>query len=323
VNKVLITGGAGFIGLSLARRLLLDDVAVDLVDDFSRGRRDAELIAVCERPRVRCLALDLSAPGATDVLDADYDAIFHFAAILGVARVVSRPYKTLTVNVDLTVEALRLARRQTGLKVFLFASTSEIHAGSLSAGLLTFPTPEDAPICVPAIEAPRTSYMLSKLYGEALVRHAGVPSVIIRPHNVYGPRMGTEHVVPELMKRMHSAAAGSTIPIYSPTHSRTFCFIDDAVEVVTRLARAQPAIGSTWNVGTEAPEYTINEVADIICRVLGVDVVLAQGDGTAGSPVRRSPSMIKTNSLTGYHGRVSLEEGVERTYAWYKRHGFT
>src|SRR5262249_1810460 len=152
-------------------------------------------------------------PGATDVLDADYDAIFHFAAILGVDKVISRPYKTLTVNVNLTTEALRLAKRQTGLKVFLFASTSEVYAGSLSAGLLAFPTPEDAPICVPAIEAPRTSYMLSKLYGEALVRHAGVPSVIIRPHNVYGPRMGTEHVVPELMKRMHNAAGGSAIPI--------------------------------------------------------------------------------------------------------------
>jgi nucleoside-diphosphate-sugar epimerase len=323
VKKVLITGGAGFIGLSLARRLALDDVAVDLVDDFSRGRRDPELTALFELPRVRCLALDLSAPGATDVLDADYDAIFHFAAILGVAKVISRPYETLTLNVDLTTEALRLAKRQTDLKVFLFASTSEVYAGTLSAGLLTFPTSEDAPICVVAIEAPRTCYMLSKLYGEALVRHAGVPSVIIRPHNVYGPRMGTDHVVPELMKRMHNAAAGSTIPIYSPTHSRTFCFIDDAVEVVIRLARSQPAIGGTWNVGTEAPEYTIAELADIIHRVLGVDVVLAQGDETAGSPVRRCPSMIKTNSLTGYHGRVSLEEGVERTYAWYKRHGFT
>jgi UDP-glucose 4-epimerase len=271
---------------------------------------------------VNCQTL-FSAAGATDALDTDYDAIFHFAAILGVARVISGPYETLTVNVDLTTEALRLARRQTDLKVFLFASTSEVYAGTLSAGLLPFPTPEDAPICVFASDAPRTSYMLSKLYGETLVRHAGVPSVIIRPHNVYGPRMGTEHVVPELMKRMHNAAAGSTIPIYSPTHSRTFCFIDDAIELVTRLACAKTAIGGTWNVGTQAPEYTITEAADIIRGVLGVDVVLAQGEETAGSPVRRCPSMIKTNSLTGYHGRVSLEEGVERTYAWYKRHGFT
>lgn len=322
MNKVLITGGAGFIGLSLARRLLLDGIAVDLVDDFSRGRRDAALASVAEKPHVRCLTLDLSVAGATDVLDADYDAIFHLAAILGVAKVIGQPYKTLTLNVDLTTEALRLAQRQTDLKVFLFASTSEIYDGSLSAGLLTFPTPEDAPICLPAIEAPRTSYMLSKLYGEALVRHAGVPGVIIRPYNVYGPRMGTEHVVPELMKRMQEAAAGSAIPVYSPTHSRTFCFIDDAVELVVRLAAAPAAVGGTWNVGAEAPEYTIMEVADVIRRVLGVDVVLAPSDDTAGSPVRRCPCMAKTNALTGHHGRVSFEEGVGRTYAWYKRHGF-
>lgn len=322
MNKVLITGGAGFIGLSLAQRLLSDGVAIDLVDDFSRGQRDAALTAVSERPQVRCLTLDLAVPGATDVLDTDYDAIFHLAAILGVAKVIGQPYKTLTHNVVLTTEALRLAERQTDLKVFLFASTSEIYDGSLSAGLLTFPTAEDAPICVPAIDAPRTSYMLSKLYGEALVHHSGVPGVIIRPYNVYGPRMGTEHVVPEVMKRMHKAAAGSSIPIYSPTHSRTFCFVDDAVELVARLAGAPAAIGRAWNVGTDAPEYTIMELADIIRRVLGADVMLAQGGETAGSPVRRCPSMANTNALSGHHGRVSLEEGVERTYAWYKRHGF-
>jgi nucleoside-diphosphate-sugar epimerase len=322
VKKALITGGAGFIGLSLARRLLSQDVAVDFVDNFSRGQRDAELAAVAANPHLRCMTLDLSVPGVTDALDKDYDAIFHFAAILGVANVIGRAYDTLKLNVELTNEALRLARRQADLKVFLFASTSEIYAGSLLAGLLSFPTPENSTIALPALEAPRTSYMLSKLYGEALVHHARVPGVIIRPHNVYGERMGAEHVVPELMKRMREAAPGSRLPIYSPTHSRTFCFIDDAVELTARLARNPEAIGRAWNVGTEAPEYSIMQVAEIVRRIVGADVELIQAEETAGSPTRRCPSMTKTNALTGHHRRVSLEEGVEVTYAWYSRHGF-
>ena len=310
------------LGLSLARRLLSEDVAVDLVDNFSRGRRDAELAAVAAIPHIRCVTLDLSVPGATDALDKDYDAIFHFAAILGVANVIGRAYDTLKLNVELTNEALLFARRQADLKVFLFASTSEIYAGSLLAGLLSFPTPENSTIALPTLEAPRTSYMLSKLYGEALVHHAGVPGVIIRPHNVYGSRMGTEHVVPELMKRMRGAAPGSRLPIYSPTHSRTFCFIDDAVELTARLARKPEAIGRAWNVGTEAPEYTIMQVAEIVRRIVGADVELTQAEETAGSPARRCPSMTKTNTLTDHHRRVPLDEGVERTYAWYSRHGF-
>jgi nucleoside-diphosphate-sugar epimerase len=322
VKKALITGGAGFIGLSLARRLLEEDVAVDLVDNFSRGPRDAALTAVAESPHVRCLTLDLSIPGATSALDRDYDAIYHLAAIVGVVNVVGRAYDTLKLNVELTTEALRLAKCQTDLKVFLFVSTSEVYAGTLLAGLLAFPTPENSTIALPALEAPRTSYMLSKLYGEALVHHAGVPIVIIRPHNVYGPRMGTEHVVPELMKRMREAAPGSRLPIYSPTHSRTFCFIDDAVELTARLARNPEAAGQAWNVGTEAPEYQILQVAEIVRQVVGADVELAPANDTAGSPTRRCPSMAKTNTVTGHHARVSFEEGVDRTYAWYSRHVF-
>lgn len=322
MKKALITGGAGFIGLSLARRLLEEEVAVDLVDNFSRGPNDVELTAVAQRRHVRCLTLDLSVPGATDALDRDYDAIYHFAAIVGVSNVVARAYDTLKLNVELTTEALRLAKCQTDLKVFLFVSTSEIYAGSLLAGLLSFPTPENSTIALPALEAPRTSYMLSKLYGEALVHHAGVPAVIIRPHNVYGPRMGTEHVVPELIKRMRDAISGSRLPIYSPTHSRTFCFIDDAVELMARLARNPEATGQAWNIGTEAPEYPIMQVAEIVRRVIGADVELVPANDTAGSPTRRCPSMAKTNTATGHYARVSFEEGVDRTYAWYSRQVF-
>ena len=86
-------------------------------------------------------------------------------------------------------------------KLFVFASTSEVYAGSLEHFGLPIPTPETAPLGLPDLGRPRTTYMLSKIYGEALCRHAGLPFTILRPHNLYGPRMGMAHVIPELHAR--------------------------------------------------------------------------------------------------------------------------
>jgi len=322
MKKALITGGAGFVGLSVAKALVKDGMEVDLIDNFSRGKDDAELAVLRSLPGVKLIAIDLSVPNATDSLSDAYDVIFHFAAVLGVANVLARAYETLVLNVKMTMEALSVARRQRNLSAFLFASTSEVYAGSVLLEIAQFPTPEDCPITLPDLAEPRTSYMLSKLYGEALVRQSNVPAVIIRPHNLYGPRMGTEHVIPELMKRLIFAEPESELPVSSPTHTRTFCYIDDAVELIKRLVFNPAAVGSVWNVGTQHPEYRIIEVAELLQRIVGARAKLVSADDTPGSPRRRSPSMECTNSLTGYFERTSLDVGMARTYDWYAKNIF-
>lgn len=322
MDNVLITGGAGFIGHALARRLVDGGARVTLLDNFSRGRRDGDLERLLENPAVSTVTLDLTEPGSTDDLGDDYDGIVHFAALLGVANVISRPYETLAKNAILTHEALKLALRQRAPKSFVFASTSEVYAGTLFAGQLEFPTPETSLLALPDLAAPRTTYMLSKLYGEAMVLQAGVPAVIVRPHNVYGPRMGVEHVVPELMKRMHAAAPGSELEIFSPTHQRTFCYIDDATALIAALMAKPSSAGRAWNVGTQAPEYAIMEVAETILGVVGADVRLVGAPDTAGSPSRRCPDMTATDAQTGIEQRMSLDEGVARTWAWYRQNVF-
>jgi nucleoside-diphosphate-sugar epimerase len=162
--------------------------------------------------------------------------------------------------------------------------------------------------------------MLSKIYGEAMVHQADVPGVIVRPHNVFGPRMGYQHVIPELMMRMRAAPAGSDLEIFSPDHRRTFCYIDDAFELIKRLAADSRAVGQAWNVGNESPEYEIREVAEMVLRTVGADLNLVPGKYTAGSPSRRCPSMKLTKVLTGFEPRVSLQEGIERTYRWYSQY---
>jgi nucleoside-diphosphate-sugar epimerase len=316
--KALITGGAGFLGGHLGRRLAEDGQEIHLLDNLARGRRDAFLRELLARPAVELLERDLARPDALDDLADDYTHVFHLAAIVGVRNVLAEPYATLCRNVDLLETALGFARRQQALERFVFFSTSEVYAGSLEHLDLPIPTPEDVPLALPDLGHPRTSYLLSKLYGEAMVRHAGVPFTILRPHNVYGPRMGLAHVIPELLEKAHRAPDGGRLEVFSVDHRRTFCFIDDAVEMVIRAAMAKAALGLTLNLGSPGPELTIGELAEVILRVVGRRLSIEAKPPAPGSPARRCPDTSRMTAVTGYRARVPLETGIERTYAWYR-----
>jgi UDP-glucose 4-epimerase len=322
VKRALVTGGCGFIGSHLARGLLDDGWSVDLLDDFSRGVHDADLRALLEHPEVRLVERDLREAGAFDRL-GPYELVFHFAAILGVANVLERPYETLRDNTALLVSVLEWARGQSSAPRVVFTSTSEVYAGTLEEGLLTVPTAETAPIVVPPRERPRTSYMLSKLYGEALCLSSGIPVTIVRPHNFYGPRMGMSHVIPELLGRAHATPDGGSLEVYSVDHRRTFCFIDDAVELVLRAALSPEGEGRVLNAGAQEPEWTIGEVAEVVCRSVGKRLDIVPLPATPGSPLRRAPDLSEIRALTGYTPAIGVEEGVRRTYEWYRENIFS
>jgi nucleoside-diphosphate-sugar epimerase len=322
LSRVLITGGGGFIGAHLARHFADRDQNVDLVDDFSRGRLDADLTALVERPNVRLIEKDMLVPGALEDLSADYALIFHLAAIVGVSNVLDAPDRVLRRNVELLVAALGLAARQRDLERFVFASTSEVYAGTLALGNLPLPTPEDAPLTVPDPRLPRTSYMLSKIFGEAMSFQSGLPVTVVRPHNVYGPRMGLAHVIPELLKRAHEAEAGGRLGVYSVEHRRTFCHVSDAVEMFSRAAQAPQGVGETLNVGKQSPEIPIGELAELIIAVVGRRLEIEPLETHPGSPARRCPDMTRTSEVTGYVAEVTIEDGVRQTYDWYRRNVF-
>src|SRR5690606_18212413 len=207
---------------------------------------------------------DLLDGAACAALDHDYDVIVHFAAIIGVTHVLQRPYEVLTHNVRLLENALEAARRQRALSRFVFASTSEVYAGTLAAFSMEIPTPESTPLAVADLSHPRTSYMLSKIYGEAMCRHSGLPFTVVRPHNVYGPRMGMAHVVPELLKRTYEARDGESLLVHSPRHKRTFCYVDDAVDLLVRIFETEKTAGTVLNLGSTDAEVSIAEVARIV-----------------------------------------------------------
>jgi UDP-glucose 4-epimerase len=322
VSRVLITGGAGFIGAHLARRLAREGVEVDLVDDFSRAVHDAELTSLGSSGRVRILQRDLRADGALDDLGDSYGQVFHFAAIVGVGRVVRQPLAVLTDSVAMLANVIAAARRQRELERLVFMSTSEVYAGTLEISELPFPTPESAPLAVARLAEPRTAYMLSKIYGEAMCRYAGVPFSVLRPHNVYGPRMGLSHVIPELLQRAHDAADGTQLAVASIDHRRTFCYVEDAVELIRRIAWSPAAAGETLNVGVSAPEVSIRDLGGIIVATVGKRLDIVPRPSTPGSPPRRCPDMTRTYGLVGEPARVDLATGIAQTYDWYRRHVF-
>jgi UDP-glucose 4-epimerase/UDP-glucuronate decarboxylase len=315
--RALLLGGAGFIGAHLAARLLDEGHAVTLVDDLSRGRRDAELeslagcgVAVVER--------DLTRPDALADLPRDWDHVYLLAAVVGVRNVERDPARVLRVNGLAMLHALDWLPGR-GETLF-FASTSETYAGGVMAGAVPVPTPEAVPLVVPDVAAPRSAYAISKIFGEAAVLHAararGARCVVGRFHNVYGPRMGADHVIPELALR--ALAREDPFRVYGAGQRRAFCHVGDAVDAVVRLVTAPAAAGQVVNIGNDTEETRIEDLVALVLRLAGVAPRLERLPAPVGSVERRCPDIARLRALTGFVPKVGLETGVAETFAWYR-----
>lgn len=319
--SILITGGAGFIGQAITRALSESPShTITLVDNFARGRIDADLQSVLDRPNVTFIQGDVTDAASFETLPTNFDYIYHLAAVIGVRNVMEKPDKVLYVNAISTLLLFEYAKRLPNLKRILFSSTSEIYAGTLKHFGITVPTPETEPLTLDDISSPRTTYMLSKMYGESICFNYGrlynIPFTIVRYHNVYGPRMGFLHVVPEMFIKIRDND-GSTIDVASPSHTRAFCYIDDAVQstiLVTEHAQTQ---GEVINIGNQEQEIAIRDLVKTIAKVMGKTITLNELPDTPGSPARRCPDTSKIKALTGFVPKIGLEEGLSRMYAWY------
>lgn len=316
--KALLLGGAGFIGLHLARRLVREGHSVTIVDDFSRGRDDRELAALQEHRAVSVRSGDLTAAGTWAELEGGWDQVYLLAAVVGVRNVVADPARVVRTN---TLAALHLLDwAEPGCRVF-FASTSEVYAGGVDAGIVAVPTPEDAPVMIADVTAPRFAYAISKLLGEAAFVHGGrargFDAVVGRFHNVYGPRMGADHVIPEMA--MRAMDGEDPFRVWGSDQHRAFCHVDDAVEAMLRLMDCEAAAGEIVHIGNDGEETNIGDLAKLVLRVCGVHAALEPFAAPPGSVNRRCPDLTKLRRLTGFQPAVELEDGVRQTVDWYRR----
>ncbi len=316
--KYLITGGAGFIGFHLAKKLLLHGNEVTIVDNLVRGEMDSELKELLKNKQLKFSQIDLLKENSLEELNKNYDFIFHLAAVLGVDNVLKNSYKVLDINKKLLSNVILFASRQKNLKKLFFTSTSEIYAGTLQKSTLTIPTPEDSNIVLTDLNHPRTSYMLSKAYGEAMCYASDLPVLILRPHNIFGPRMGMAHVIPQLIKRAFNTPKDGQLGIYSPSHTRAFCYIKDAVDSIYKLIELNLKTNNVFNLGTSKPEITMLNLAKEIIKIMDrSDIKLIELENTPGSPTRRCPDTDKIDNITGLKLRTDLAKGIAETYRWY------
>lgn len=317
--RALVLGGAGFIGYHLASRLAGEGHALTLVDDLSRGRRDPELEALCARPGVSFVEADLTRADALAALPREWDQVYMLAAVVGVRNVETDPARVVRVN---ALSLLHLLDWLPGRgEVLFFASTSETYAGGVTAGAVPVPTPEDVPLTVPDVTAPRWAYAASKILGEAAVIHAararGLRAVIGRFHNVYGPRMGADHVIPEVCLR--ALRREDPFSIYGSEQCRAFCHVSDAVEGMTRLMAAEPAWGQVVNIGNDGEETLMERLLGIVLSAARFQPAIRRLPAPAGSVARRCPDIGRLRELTGFAPKVTLEAGVRETFEWYRQ----
>ena len=321
MRRILITGGGGFIGFHLATALAGDDAnEITLVDNFARGRMDRDLAALCERPAVRMLSLDLLDPASYGRLGGGYDEVYHLAALLGVEIVVRQPVDVLRVNALMTAQFLEWFVAGGGKKL-LFSSTSEAYAWTLQFHELPIPTPEDVPLALTDLKNPRSTYAGSKIFGEMAVIHyclkAGKMFTITRYHNVYGPRMGNDHVIPQLHRRAMDGQ--NPLVVYSADYLRAFCYVTDAVVATIAAMRTAAADGETFNVGNDREEITMGNLARRILAKAGIGAEIAP-QAAVNDPIRRRcPDISKARRILNYQPVVSLDQGLEITLPWYKR----
>lgn len=320
MRKILITGGAGFIGLHLARHLLSEgDNQIILVDNFDRAVLDNDLACLLESPSVELRKLDLTDPQSLNDLDPRVDEIYHLAAVVGVGIVRENPQEVIRVNALATLTVLEWISKNKFNGRLLFASTSEAYAWTQHFHELPIPTPETVPLAITDLKNPRASYAGSKIFGELAVSQYGekfkFPYSIVRFHNVYGPRMGYDHVIPQLYGRMTSGA--TEVVVFSPTHQRAFCFVEDAVRLMPLIMRHRDANGQVFNIGNDREEVTILELARMIRDIGGSPVNLTEQDIDYDPIKRRCPSMEKARAYFDYAPDVNLKSGLMRTLAWY------
>jgi UDP-glucuronate decarboxylase len=336
-KRVLITGGAGFLGYYLVQVLLGQNagrpadqvIRVIVHDNFSRGT-PAWLQDLRSDPHLALVKHDVTHPLPRDTPDVDF--IIHAASIASPIIYRKYPIETMDANVNGLRHLLEYCReRKAGGKPvegFLFYSTSEIYGDPTPGNI---PTPESYRGNV-SCTGPRACYDESKRYGETLcVNFAsvhGLPIKIARPFNNYGPglKITDGRVLPDMARDILAGRDIEMLSDGSPT--RTFCYITDAIVGYLKiLVRGRP--GEAYNIGVERPEISIGDLAErmvgIATELLGYRGKVIRGVSSdknylVDNPNRRCPDIGKARGELEYDPGVSLEEGLRRMLTWYAAH---
>ncbi len=310
-KTIFITGGAGFIANTLIRQLI-DKNEIVVYDNFHRdtltgsGFIGHQNLRVVKGDVLNLERLTESMAGATTVI--------HAAGIAGIDTVIKNPVKTMKVNMLGTANALEAARLNGVSDRFIDFSTSEVF------GSMAFRSSETSNTVAGSAGEARWTYAVSKLAGEHLAhayhKEYGLPTVTVRPFNVYGPGQTGEGALQIFIKKalndetIHIDGDGSQI--------RAWCYVDDFVDCILRCLESPSAIGESFNIGNARAVITILGLAQTVCRVLNSKSKIVFDPPLSADIALRIPSVEKAEELLSFKAKVDLEEGILKTADWFK-----
>jgi nucleoside-diphosphate-sugar epimerase len=316
-RSYLVTGGTGFLGSALVRRLVATGSRVRVLDNDSRGRvtRLRDLDRQFEFVDGDVRDADVVARACQDV-----DVVCHLACVNGTEFFYAKPDLVLDVAVRGMVNVIDAARRH-HVEELLLVSSSEVYHDPPRV-----PTDEGAPLSIPDVLNPRYSYAAGKLISEVMAVNFGRRYfrrvTIVRPHNVYGNDMGTEHVIPQFAVRMKALQSHPTDPVPfaiqgSGGQTRSFVFIDDFIDGIVIVLDRGAHLG-IYHIGT-AEEVSIESLARQIAACFGRAIEIIPGPPADGGALRRCPDITRMMQL-GYRPHVMLRDALPGVVRWYAEH---
>ena len=311
-KKYFVTGGSGFIGSAIVRSLVEQGHEVIVLDNNSRGSIDKLGKVILDN--ITFIEGDIRSPESLSQLKG-CDSIIHLAYINGTRFFYEIPYDILDIGIRGMINILDAVKKYS-IPQLILASSSEVYQ---FASII--PTPENIPLIVPDINNPRYSYGGGKIASELLAinfaKQFNLDVRIFRPHNVYGPDMGFEHVIPEICKKIFDAKINKLKKIKmqgSGDDTRAFIFIDDFVNGINKIIIAG-AKNEIYHIGS-SHEVTIKLLYDKLISISGDNFTIETESSPIGSTPKRCPDITKIKEL-GFETKILLEEGLRITYNWY------
>jgi nucleoside-diphosphate-sugar epimerase len=310
-KRILLTGGAGFIGTTLAGRLLKENTVVVLDNCVRNSLSQTDLAGHPNLIFTRGDVLDL--PTVQSAV-RDCNMIVHLAAIAGVDTVMSMPVTTMRVNILGTYHVLEAALENTTIERFVDLSTSEVF------GAYAYKVREADITSLGAVGEARWTYAVSKLATEHLAhnyhKQFGLPTVSVRPFNIYGPGQVGEGAIHRFIVQ---ALRGEDITIHNDgSQIRAWCFVDDIVEGLLACLHRSEAIGQAFNIGNPRSVVSIYNLASEIVRLSKSRSRITFVEWNKADVELRIPNIDKARKLLNFEPRVDLEEGLLRTIRWYR-----
>jgi UDP-glucose 4-epimerase len=315
-SVIFITGGAGFIGSTLASRLV-DKHKVIIFDNLDRNA--IQYSDLLSHKNINFIQGDIMDLEKIESIFKEYapDYIVHCAAIAGVDTVIKDPVRTLDINILGTNNVLKACRLLPNLKRIVLFSTSEVFGSD------SFNSNESKPAVIGAVGEARWTYALSKLanehYADAYFKKYRVPTVILRPFNIYGPGQVGEGALSIFIKQ---AIKNETITIHGDgSQIRAWCYVDDMVRGVMLSMTHIDAIGKSFNIGNPRSTLTIYGLANAVVRILNSQSKILFVPKTHADIELRMPDVRQAKEVIDFVAEVDLEEGIPLTADYYRKHG--